>query len=230
MSTMRDMHDDVIDTIRWEQRRAVEHRIRVARIFALLQLAFLGVSLSAWAACLVGRLSGLLPVDELTQRYIMSLTSSLMLFAVGTAIIEQFRGDMVGGFLGRALAGVGLFVMAAHGYELLQKATACEMWSKVQESKGVANYGVAEVAEVIMETPSGMAVSWTAIDRKVTGPTAVTANRGDGRRRSMPNLRGSFGGFSPSVGRSNIVDSGSSGGFDEMQRRTSGNTTDGASF
>lgn len=158
MSVARDMQDDVIETIRWEQQRAIEHRIRVARIFALLQLAFLGVSLSAWAACLVGRLSGLLPVDELTQRYIMSLTSSLMLFAVGTAIIEQFRGDMVGGFLGRALAGVGLFVMAAHGYELLQKATAVQIWAQNQQAKPVANEAI--YTTVMAITPAGTEIDW----------------------------------------------------------------------
>lgn len=105
--------------------------------------AFGGVSIAAWLVVLCCKIAGYQLGDELVSQYLFSLATSVMLFAVGTLMIEQMRGDLPAAVLGRMLAGCGLFVMSAQGYEFMQKSRLCEfnmeLMAKQHSAKDVAD-------------------------------------------------------------------------------------------
>ena len=122
---------------------------------------FGGASIAAWLVVLCCKIAGYQLGDQLVSQYLFSLATSVMLFAVGTLMIEQMRGDLPAAVLGRMLAGCGLFVMSAQGYEFMQKSRLCEfnmeLMAKQHSAKEVEYQPVSYLREA---EHNGFKVSW----------------------------------------------------------------------
>lgn len=121
--------DELMSVVRQVQKKT--QRNTGNPVFIVAHFIFGGLASVAFVAVILCRLAGHQIGDELTDRYVFSLVTSVLLFAVGTLMIEQLKGDLFGGFLGRALAGCGLFVMSAQSYEFMEKTRACEIQAEL---------------------------------------------------------------------------------------------------
>ena len=133
--------DELMSVVRQVQKKT--QRTTGNPVFIVAHFIFGGLASVAFVAVILCRLAGHQIGDELTDRYVFSLVTSVLLFAVGTLMIEQLKGDLFGGFLGRALAGCGLFVMSTQCYEFMQKTRACEVQHELlarQKATGVNQF------------------------------------------------------------------------------------------
>lgn len=146
-------------------------------VWVAAHFAFGGLASTAFIAVILCRLAGHQIGDELTDKYVFSLVTSVLLFAVGTLMIEQLKGDLFGGFLGRSLAGCGLFVMSAQGYEFMQQTRACEVQHDLlarEKAKPVSE--TTFVALRSIELANGMCVEWEHENGR-SRPVSVTNRR-----------------------------------------------------
>lgn len=144
-------------------------------VWVAAHFIFGGLASTAFITVILCRLAGHQIGDDLTDKYVFSLVTSVLLFAVGTLMIEQLKGDLFGGFLGRALAGCGLFVMSAQGYEFMQQARACEVQHEIlAKAKPVNDTTFVALRSAILK--NGLTVEWESDSDGRTRPVSI-ANR-----------------------------------------------------
>lgn len=188
--------DELMTVVRHVQQRTEKRTGNP--VFVAAHFVFGGVAVAAFAVVVLCRLAGHQIGDELTDRYVFSLVTSVLLFAVGTLMIERLPGDMFGGFLGRALAGCGLFVMSAQGYEFMQKTRACEVQHEIlAKARPVSD--ATFVALRSMTCKNGAVIEWECDDDGRTRPVSVTRGRssasGNRIQSSLANADGQGGSF-----------------------------------
>lgn len=167
--------DELIAAVKFAQRHSEQHR-NLHGWLVTGHFIFGGLAVAVWVVALICKLAGHQIGDRLTDEYFFSLMTSVMFFAVGTLMIEYMRGDIFAQALGRVLAGCGLFVMSAQGYEFMQESRAVEMEASIlAKSRPVGEYQPASyLREVEM---NGFRVSWEK-------------EHSDGRGRAMFSVRG----------------------------------------
>lgn len=202
--------DELMSVVRQVQQKT--QRNTGNPVFIVAHFIFGGLASVAFVAVILCRLAGHQIGDELTDRYVFSLVTSVLLFAVGTLMIEQLKGDLFGGFLGRALAGCGLFVMSTQCYEFMQKTRACEVQHELlarQKADPVSE--TTFVALRSMTCKNGAVIEWECDDDGRTRPVSVARGRSSaGRDRIQSSLANT---------------DGQSRGAAEMPGRASGTTT-----
>ena len=167
--------DELMSVVRQVQKKT--QRNTGNSVFIVAHFIFGGLASLAFVAVILCRLAGHQIGDELTDRYVFSLVTSVLLFAVGTLMIEQLKGDLFGGFLGRALAGCGLFVMSTQCYEFMQKTRACEVQHELlvrQKSNPVSDTTFVALRSAILK--NGLTVEWESDSDGRTRPVSI-ANR-----------------------------------------------------
>lgn len=168
--------DELMSVVRQVQKKT--QRNTGNPVFIVAHFIFGGLASVAFVAVILCRLAGHQIGDELTDRYVFSLVTSVLLFAVGTLMIEQLKGDLFGGFLGRALAGCGLFVMSAQSYEFMEKTRACEIQAELlarQQATGVSD--TTFVALRSMTCKNGAVIEWECDDDGRNRPVSVARGR-----------------------------------------------------
>lgn len=203
--------DELMSVVRQVQKKT--QRNTGNPVFIVAHFIFGGLASVAFVAVILCRLAGHQIGDELTDTYVFSLVTSVLLFAVGTLMIEQLKGDLFGGFLGRALAGCGLFVMSTQCYEFMQKTRACEVQHELL-ARQKAN-PVSDVATFValrsMTCKNGAVIEWECDDVGRTRPVSVARGRSSASRDRI---------------QSSLTDAdGQSRGTAEMPRGASGGTT-----
>ncbi len=202
--------DGLMDAISKVQRRT--QRRLGNPVFVVAHFVFGGVAVVAFLSVMLCRLAGHQIGDELTNEYVTSLATSVLFFAVGTLMIERMHGDVFGGFLGRALAGCGLFVMSVQGYEFMQKTKACEIEHQLLAKQKATP--VSETATFValrsIELSNGMCVEWEHENGR-SRPVSITDRRTVASRDRIQ----------PSTANSGRA----SRRVDSLPRRTSGITT-----
>lgn len=167
--------DELMSVVRQVQKKT--QRNTGNPVFIIAHFIFGGLASVAFVAVILCRLAGHQIGDELTDRYVFSLVTSVLLFAVGTLMIEQLKGDLFGGFLGRALAGCGLFVMSTQCYEFMQKTRACEVQHELlarQKANPVSDIAtlVSLHRQVVVD---GITIDWESDEpAKSTGSGSVS--------------------------------------------------------
>lgn len=181
-------------------------------IFVAIHFVFGGLAVVTFCVVVLCRLAGYQIGDELTDKYVFSLATSVLFFAVGTLMIERLPGDVFGGFLGRALAGCGLFVMSAQGYEFMQQTRACEVQHELlarEKARPVSE--TTFVALRSMTCKNGAVIEWECDDVGRTRPVSVARGRSSASRDRV---------------QSSLANTdGQSRGTVEMPREASGGTT-----
>ena len=165
--------DELMTVVRQVQRKTAARTGNP--LFVAIHFVFGGLAVVAFAVVVLCRLAGHQLGDELTDKYVFSLATSVLFFAVGTLMIERLQGDVFGGFLGRALALCGLFVMSAQGYEFMQKTRACEVQHEIlAKAKPVSDATFVALRSAILK--NGLTVEWESDSDGRTRPVSI-ANR-----------------------------------------------------
>ena len=155
-------------------------------VFVTIHFVLAGLAVVAFAAVVLCRLVGYQIGDELTDKYVFSLVTSVLFFAVGTLMIERLSGDVFGGFLGRALALCGLFVMSTQCYEFMQKTRACEVQHELlarEKARPVSD--TTFVAVRSMTCKNGAVIEWECDDVGRTRPVSVARGRSSAGREQL---------------------------------------------
>ena len=177
--------DELMSVVRQVQKKT--QRNTGNPVFVTIHFVLAGLAVVAFAAVVLCRLVGYQIGDELTDKYVFSLVTSVLFFAVGTLMIERLSGDVFGGFLGRALALCGLFVMSTQCYEFMQKTRACEVQHELlarQKANPVSNTAtlVSLHRQVVVD---GITIDWESDEpAKSTGSGSVSgvcAKMGSGK-------------------------------------------------